>query len=165
MKERYQSTKTYGHDLGLSCCFRQHKAQSHCKKLHGYSLGFKFTFEAEHLDERGWVQDFGALKGLKQALEQAFDHTLVVSMHDPELLAFQQLMRSGVCDLVILHAVGVEAFAKHAYQLAADLLNAGSLDRHDAGNRVRVVSCECSEHGANSAIYYGPAPINGALPT
>ena len=39
----YQSTKTYGNDVGLSCTFRQWKADSHCNKLHGYSLGFRFS--------------------------------------------------------------------------------------------------------------------------
>ena len=37
--------------------------------LHGYSLQFKFTFEARELDERNWVVDFGGLKPLKAWLE------------------------------------------------------------------------------------------------
>ena len=45
----YQSTKTYGNDVGLSCTFRQWKADSHCNKLHGYSLGFRFVFEAQKI--------------------------------------------------------------------------------------------------------------------
>ncbi|SVB70610.1 uncharacterized protein METZ01_LOCUS223464, partial [marine metagenome] len=28
----YQSTKTYGNEVGLSCCFRQWRADSHCNK-------------------------------------------------------------------------------------------------------------------------------------
>ena len=42
----YVSTKTYGHEVGLSCAFRQHKADSHCAKLHGYALSVKVEFEA-----------------------------------------------------------------------------------------------------------------------
>ena len=52
----YNSTKTYGHDVGLSCSFRQWRAQSHCSKVHGYALSVKFTFAAEKLDERNWVR-------------------------------------------------------------------------------------------------------------
>ena len=41
----YYSTKTYGHNIGLSAVFRQPNADhSHCHLLHGYSLQFKFTF-------------------------------------------------------------------------------------------------------------------------
>ena len=40
----YYSTKTYGHNIGLSAVFRQPNADhSHCHFLHGYSLAFKFT--------------------------------------------------------------------------------------------------------------------------
>jgi hypothetical protein len=45
----YQVTKTYGHELGLSCVFRQHRANTHCKHLHGYALAFDIVFEAKHL--------------------------------------------------------------------------------------------------------------------
>ena len=35
----WRSTKTYGHEEGLSCCFRQWRAtHSHCRLLHGYAL-------------------------------------------------------------------------------------------------------------------------------
>ena len=53
----WQVTKTYGHDLGLSCCFRQWGASSHCRFLHGYALSFSFTFERRDagLDALGTV--------------------------------------------------------------------------------------------------------------
>ena len=70
----YISTKTYGHDIGLSCAFRQWKAESHCKYLHGYSLSITFRFMANELDYRNWVVDFGGLKDLKATLEDYFDH-------------------------------------------------------------------------------------------
>ena len=31
----FLSTKTYGHDLGLSAAFRQWRAESHCRLIHG----------------------------------------------------------------------------------------------------------------------------------
>ena len=72
---KYLSTKTYGHNIGLSAVFRQpHADHSHCRFLHGYSLAFKFTFGCDDLDHRNWCVDFGGLKPLKQWLEDSFDH-------------------------------------------------------------------------------------------
>ena len=58
------STKKYGHERGLSAAFRQWRAESHCRFMHGYSLEFGFVFGAHELDENNWVVDFGGLKGL-----------------------------------------------------------------------------------------------------
>ena len=49
---RFFSKKKYGHERGLSAAFRQWRADSHCKFLHGYSLEFEFKFGANELDER-----------------------------------------------------------------------------------------------------------------
>lgn len=145
---RYVSTKTYGHEIGLSCTFRQWRAtHSHCRYLHGYALAFRFEFEADQLDERNWVVDFGGLKSLKQQLEAEFDHKLVVAADDPALGAFKQLQDKGLAQVRVLPAVGCEAFARHAMQLAwAWLIDMGFSER------VRVRSVEVREHGANSAI-------------
>ena len=48
---KYFSSKKYGHERGLSAAFRQWKADSHCKYVHGYSLEFEFKFGANELDE------------------------------------------------------------------------------------------------------------------
>jgi 6-pyruvoyltetrahydropterin/6-carboxytetrahydropterin synthase len=144
----YRSTKTYGHELGLSACFRQWRADSHCRLLHGYALSFKFVFVAEKLDDRNWVMDFGGLKGLKQALVNNFDHKLLVAADDPKIGEIVDLVGHGIAEVHVLEAVGCEAFAKLAYDLA--VLQLKALGIHD---RVRVISCECAEHGANSAIY------------
>lgn len=143
----YQSTKTYGHNIGLSACFRQPNAHSHCKFLHGYSLQFKFTFQAAELDERNWVVDFGGLKPLKKWLEDTFDHKVVLDEADPHLIDFHMLAEKGLAELTVLDGVGVEMFAKHAYNFADKLV------REMTDNRCWVVSVECAEHGANSAIY------------
>ena len=75
----YYSTKTYGHNIGLACVFRQPNADhSHCHLLHGYSLAFKFTFGCKELDNKNWAVDFGGLKPLKAWLEDHFDHKLAL---------------------------------------------------------------------------------------
>jgi len=168
----YRITKTYGHDLGLSACFRQPKATSHCRFLHGYALSFKFTFEADTLDENNWVLNFGALKPLKAWLEQTFDHKLLVAEDDPARDYLQRLAsplgmpvvagtsamgwHQPVADALVLPAIGCEAFAKLAFDKASYLL-AEMTTRQVAPliNGVRVVEVEVREHGANSAIYMG----------
>jgi 6-pyruvoyltetrahydropterin/6-carboxytetrahydropterin synthase len=144
----YRSTKTFGHELGLSCAFRQWRADSHCKFIHGYALSFKFTFEALNLDVRNWVVDFGGLKSLKQMLVDTFDHTLLVASDDPLLLVMQDLEKAGLARVVVVEATGCEAMARMVYMATEQWLK-------DAGYGVRVnlVSVEVAEHGANSAIY------------
>ena len=144
----HYSTKTYGHNIGLSAVFRQpHADHSHCRFLHGYSLAFKFVFSASELDHRNWVQDFGGLKPLKQWLEDTFDHKTVCDVNDPMLDDLKELETKGLAQLTILDGVGAEKFAEHAWRFADELV------RNQTDGRVQCESCECSEHGANSAIY------------
>lgn len=142
----FRSTKTYGHEIGLSACFRQWRAHSHCNLLHGYALAFSFIFEADELDQCNWVVDFGGMKSLKGILEDAFDHKLLVAEDDPDRDFFATW--HGIADVITLPAVGCEAFAQYAGE-AADLW----LLDNGYKPRVRLVSCECKEHGANSAIW------------
>ena len=146
----YQSIKTYGNERGLSCCFRQHRAHSHCNLLHGYSLGFRFTFEAATLDERNWVYDFGDCKWIKSFLDDTFDHTLVIASDDPELELFKELHGKKVAKLWVLDNVGCEKFAELVYEYVAPTL------KEKTKSRVSLYSVECFEHGANSAIYINP---------
>lgn len=141
----YLSTKQYGHEVGLSCCFRQWRAKSHCSKLHGYALAVKFVFAATTLNECGWVVDFGALKPLKEKLQDMFDHTLLVASDDPKIHLFRQLKIEGVADVVLVDNVGCEAFANIIFKYADAWTN-----KHFA--HTRLVSVEVKEHGANSAI-------------
>jgi 6-pyruvoyltetrahydropterin/6-carboxytetrahydropterin synthase len=146
----YISTKTYGHEIGLSACFRQWRAESHCNLLHGYALAVKFEFEADELDVRNWVVDFGSLKSLKGWLEDTFDHTMLVAQDDPKLFELKALEVMGLARIVEVPATGCEAFAKLIYQCAEVWLK-------DNGYSPRcwLRSVEVREHGANSAIYLG----------
>lgn len=144
---RHFSTKTYGNELGLSCCFRQWKAtESHCHYLHGYSIGVTVVFEAEALDFRNWVQDFGGLKEFKQYLTHLFDHTMIVAEDDPLLPTIKQMEDQGLVRLRMLPAVGCEKFAEHLFGWLQDWLST----KPDAG-RIKLASVEVFEHGANSA--------------
>lgn len=171
---KYYSTKTYGNDRGLSCCFRQWRSShSHCSLLHGYSIGIKLIFESETLDDRNWVMDFGGLKAFKEWSEYMFDHTLVIAHDDPHIEKFQKLADlglndvGGVCDLRIVDAVGCEKFAELAYEIMNTILKkyqegktimiAGKEygARYPVGKDVRLKSVEVFEHAGNSATYEG----------
>jgi 6-pyruvoyltetrahydropterin/6-carboxytetrahydropterin synthase len=148
----YYVTKTYGHELGLSACFRQWRAKSHCRFLHGYPLSFKLEFGANELDENNWVIDFGGLKSVKAWLVDMFDHKLVIAKDDP---MFQDLYalgdpEIGLADVTILPSVGCEAFAFLVFMYVANWL----VDQRHTP-RVHLVSVECREHSGNSAVFKG----------
>ena len=144
----YYSTKTYGHNIGLACVFRQPNADhSHCHLLHGYSLQFRFTFGCDELDNKNWAVDFGGLKPLKKWLEDHFDHKTALDINDPHLEKFRELEALDLMSIVTFDGVGAEKFAEHAFNFADKLI------REKTNNRCYVESVECAEHGANSAIY------------
>lgn len=174
----YVSTKTYGNDRGLSCCFRQWRStHSHCSLLHGYSIGIRLIFESATLDDRNWVMDFGGLKAFKEWAEYMFDHTLIVAEDDPHLEMFLDMAKlgkqseGGVLDLRITEAVGCEKFAELVYKTMNEILTAfqqgkrwelkdidGQVKasftaRYPLGAGVRLRSAEVFEHAGNSAIY------------
>ena len=174
----YVSTKTYGTDRGLSCCFRQWRStHSHCSLLHGYSIGIRLMFESQTLDDRNWVMDFGGLKAFKDWAEYMFDHTLIVAKDDPHLDMFLQMAamglqdQGGVCDLRLVEAVGCEKFAELAYCVMSDILKtfqagddwnffqgdeiANYTPRYAVGQGVHLRSVEVFEHAGNSPIYEG----------
>lgn len=145
---KHASTKTYGHEIGLSCAFRQWRAESHCRLLHGYAIAVRFEFETDELDVRNWVVDFGSLKSLKGMLEDTFDHTLLVAEDDPAIDTFMQLQSLGLAAVRVLPAVGCEKFAEFIFGATETWLGANGY-----GPRVSLASVEVREHGANSAIY------------
>ena len=140
----FQSTKVI--ELG-SCAFRQPMAKSHCRFIHGYRLTAKFWFSCNELDEHNWCIDFGGLKGLKEKLQQHFDHTTIISKHDPFLDDFNDLNRKGVIDLRIDDGVGIEMFAKKCFDIASIYVSAMTNGRCD------VEKVEVWEHESNSATY------------
>lgn len=144
----FRSTKTYDHNEGLSCCFRQWKAtESHCSLLHGYALSFGFVFATHELDHRNWCFDFGGLKEIKAWLHHMFDHTMLVAADDPHLGTFEELARQGLVELRILPAVGCEATALATFEHVADYVSKTTADR------VWLESVQVREHSGNSAIY------------
>lgn len=146
----YRSTKTFS--VG-SCAFRQWRADSHCRFIHGYDLQFKFTFESDTVDVRNWVVDFGSLKSLKGLMEEQFDHKTVIAENDPLLAYFQEGDRVGALQLRTLPRVGCEAFAYYASEVTTIWLK-------DNGYypRAYLREVEVRENAGNSAIYLSEPP-------
>ena len=142
---RYYSTKII--ELG-SAAFRQPKAKSHCRFIHGYRLTGKFVFTADSLDANNWVVDFGDFDELKTFLQGKFDHKLVLAKNDPAMKEFKALEKAGAAEIVVMdEGVGIELFTKYCFE-AAD-----SYVKHKTDGRVRAHSVEVFEHEKNSAIY------------
>lgn len=147
----FQSTKII--ELG-SCAFRQPRAKSHCRHLHGYRLIAKLWFNCKELDQNNWVMDFGALKDLKKQLEFTFDHTLVVAADDPQLPIFRQLATADAANLVVMDkGVGIERFAEFVFDASNDHV------KKLTNGRVWVTKVEVWEHEKNSAIYETPVNV------
>lgn len=151
----YYVTKTYDHNLGLSACFRQPQAKSHCRDPHGYPLSFRLKFGAHTLDRDNWVIDFGGLKSVKAWLVENFDHRTVLAENDPFLDKFQALYAE--CDfapILVLPFVGCEGFAKYVFEYVDDWLGQALPMECDIRG-LHLAEVEVREHGANSAIYTG----------
>ena len=145
MKEVFQSAKVI--ELG-SCAFRQWRATSHCRFLHGYQLKAKLWFGCSTLDNKGWVVDFGSLKALKDELKSIYDHTTTVAADDPELETFKKLHDSGIIQLYIVRkGVGVERTAEYVFEIAQRHIDSLT------NGRCWVDKVEVFEHDENSAIF------------
>lgn len=135
----YRSSKLFN---GYSTCFRQWRAESHCKYIHGYSLQFKCIFEGD-LDERNWVKDFGCFGDIKKQLTYLFDHTMIVAKDDPLLNQFIAMHDDGIIQIRVLDHVGCEMFAKTVYEM---------FSKYD-DERVKIRRVICIENQKNSASY------------
>jgi 6-pyruvoyltetrahydropterin/6-carboxytetrahydropterin synthase len=114
MMAKYFSTKTYN-QIG-PVAYRQWRSDSHCNLIHGYAMSFHFEFEADTLDARNWVTDFGGLRPLKDKLEEWFDHTLLVAQDDPQREALIHLGKIGVAKITEVEKTGCEGIADFLYE-------------------------------------------------
>ena len=134
-------------ELG-STAFRQPRAESHCRYIHGYQLKAEVTFACNELDGNNWVFDFGGLKDLKHIYKTQFDHTLVVASDDPEIELLKELNVRGLAQLRIMTGgVGIERFAEWCFKTADSFVDEAT------NGRVWVESVTVYEHEDNFASY------------
>lgn len=145
----YTSVKTYGHEQGLSCCFRQWRAtHSHCSLLHGYAIAVRIEFAADKLDDRNWVVDFGGMREVKDWLKDTFDHKTLVAGDDPLLPEFERMEKAGMIDVRVVPATGCEAFARLIHEYVWSWLREKGM-----GDRVHIRCVEVREHAGNAATF------------
>ena len=118
-KHRYLSTKIFDN---FSVAIRQWKAShSHCELLHGYAFSCKVWFSStepeidKQLDEMNWILDFGGFKtkpvgnGLKDWMNEMFDHTTLIEKDDPYRELFESMQMEGICKVHFMEKMGAEA--------------------------------------------------------
>ena len=148
---KFISTKTY-RQIG-PVAYRQWRADSHCRWLHGYSLSFYFEFEADTLDARNWVMDFGGLRPLKVLLEEWFDHTLLLATDDPQYAEIKKLGELGLAKITEVERTGCEGIADFLYKY----VNGVFLPNYgvEEANRVWCSMVQVRETDANMAMRVG----------
>lgn len=148
MTFKYFSTKTFP-EIG-PVAYRQWKADSHCKFIHGYALTFHFEFGSNELDVRNWCVDFGGLKELKDLLEEWFDHTLLVAVDDPHRDELLRLGELKLAQITEVERTGCEGIADFLYRF----INDGWL-KSQYGDRVWCTRVEVRETSKNMAGVQG----------
>jgi len=148
---KYRSTKTYN-NIG-PVAYRQWRADSHCRFIHGYALSFHFEFESDILDIRNWCIDFGGLRDLKAFLEDQFDHTLLVATDDPQ---HDKLMSLGdgpdpLAQVREVEKTGCEGLAEALYEY----VNTIYLPNIGESERVWCTKVEVRETPSNMAMVVG----------
>lgn len=151
---KYRSTKNYK-EIG-PVAYRQHRAESHCNKIHGYALSFRFIFECDTLDARNWCMDYGGLRPLKEKLEEWFDHTLLVAADDPMREHLLNLGKLGLAKITEVEKTGCEGIAEFLYWYVNEefLPSYGK----DVSDRVWCIQVEVRETESNMAMVRGNRP-------
>jgi len=148
---KYISTKTYK-QIG-PVAYRQWKADSHCKYIHGYALSFHFEFECDTLDARNWCMDFGGLKDLKFKLEDWFDHTLLLAENDPQKETILELGKKGLAKITMVEKTGCEGIADFLYEYVNTIF-LPSFGKSEA-ERIWCSKVEVRETDSNMAMRVG----------
>lgn len=148
----YTVTKTF---YGYPCAHRQWAHQGHCRFVHGYERDFTITFGCLRTEyPTNFVVDFGDLDWVKTFLDWWFDHTLLISEADPELLTvFKPGDANGLWKLRTLPNPGMEGSAKHVFEFVDKEIRTRTKDR------AFVLSVECRENEKNAATYIGESTI------
>ena len=144
---KFKSSKRFG---PITTGHRQWRDKGHCSYVHGYGRYVRLTFEATELDERGWVMDFGDLKGVKSWIESEWDHRTLIAADDPVIPELKALEKVGGINLNILpegYLPGIEESCRYLY----DKLN--PVIQRKTNNRVEITRVEIWETEKNQAEY------------
>ena len=144
---KFKSSKRFG---PITTGHRQWRDKGHCSYVHGYGRYVRLTFEATELDERGWVMDFGDLRGVKNWIEDEWDHRTLIASDDPVIPESKALEKVGGINLNILpegYLPGIEESCRYLY----DKLN--PIIQRKTNNRVEITRVEIWETEKNQGEY------------
>lgn len=109
-----------------------------CARLHGHSYSARIWLSARELDDQfHWVLDFGALRPLRERVQQCWDHQVLNDL--PEFAHFPPT---------------AERIAQVLGEWTLDLLR-----ELQVSDRIDLVAVEVSETPTNTAIAYWSAPL------
>lgn len=151
----FMSTKKFGPitttHRNWKAAYNTNRDSVKCSWIHGYSRYVELTFLGD-LDERTWVYDFGDCKPIKQAIEDTWDHKVLVNSDDPELEFLYEMEKRGLLVLSVMditkgHSAGIEGSAKWVHDIALPIV------QEKTQGRVHIAKVQVWEHEFNSAIY------------
>ena len=142
-------SKTY-RDIPLS--HRQPFHAGKCSRLHGHSWAITLTFEAEELDENGFVIDFGDLHFILDWIDEPLDHGILLCANDPlkedlEILQSKKLLR-----VLWVESASCEGIARFLFETFDPMV------REKTNDRASLQSLHLEEDSKNSATYFPEMP-------
>lgn len=128
---------------------RQYTHKGHCRFIHGHNWTIVLTFGAKKTDENGFVADFGALKEIKQWIDDNLDHALVVSSDDPLYHIWTEAERLGAAKLFVSNG-STESLAEKLYGTFFQIVHSAF------SGRAVLMSIKVEEDSKNSATFKNP---------
>ena len=101
-------------------------------------LSITLTFEADELDENGFVVDFGDLHFIEDWIDQHLDHATAIWENDPKLNELKALEANGLIKLVLVPSASCEGIAQFLYYTFQPMVEKKTVGRA----RIRSVHLE-----------------------
>jgi 6-pyruvoyltetrahydropterin/6-carboxytetrahydropterin synthase len=108
----------------LKGAHRQWRHPGHCSTVHGENWSVKIEFEANYLDDCGFVVDFGKLRDIAKWLDNIFDHTVLIDQDDPQMHVFHAADEQKIIRLVVVPSASAEGLAKYIFHNVQTILDA-----------------------------------------
>lgn len=109
-----------------------------CANIHGHTYQVIFKLESSELNDMNVVVDYYNFKPLKAIIDNEFDHSLIISEKDDEMLKIAINLGTKY---IVLEDTTSEILAKHLFYRAKEFFK-------------EVVSVEIKETEATGAVYH-----------
>ena len=128
---------------------RLYKYPGNCRNIHGHSYVATIEMEltGDHLNEYGFVKDFGDFKAVKEWIDEKWDHAFLANEADTTVIEFLRRPEENQRLFICPTNPTAEWMAMHLYQVACNLLNEFNC---------KVCSVSIKETATSNAIYTAP---------